>query len=179
MRPLNYSRILPLILFSLLSFYSQAQVKIGGNPKENPHPSAVLELQSADKGVLFPRLTQLQMEAIKAPADALVVYNTDAKAVWIYSLEQQQWMPLLQPMYRAAATPADSSEWVYDSTTLRVFLRRVMSLEIPFTITWPEGNLFLRTRSILMAAIALRIYSIRVSIFSKAMHQPLSMILLH
>ncbi len=124
MRPLNYYRILPLILFSLLSFYSQAQVKIGGNPKENPHPSAVFELQSADKGVLFPRLTQQQMEAIKAPADALVVYNTDAKAVWIYSLEQKQWMPLLQPMYRAAATPADSSEWVYDSTTLRVFLRR-------------------------------------------------------
>ena len=88
MRPLNYSRILPLILFSLLSFYSQAQVKIGGNPKENPHPSAVLELQSADKGLLFPRLSQLQMEAIKAPADALIVYNTDAMAVWIYIIGQ-------------------------------------------------------------------------------------------
>lgn len=125
MRPLNLSRILPFfILFLISSSIVKAQVKIGGNPKENPHPSAVLELQTTDKGLLLPRLTQQQMLAIKEPANALVIYNTDAKAVYIYSSEQQLWMPLMEPANREAVAGLDSCEWLYDSSTLRVFLKR-------------------------------------------------------
>lgn len=122
MRPLNLTRLLSLLFFLFISNLSTGQVKIGGNPKENPHPSAVFELQSGDKGFLMPRLSQQQMTAIKQPADALVVYNTDAKAVWIYSSEQQLWMPLLQQ--NMARVGEDSCEWEFDSATLRVFLVR-------------------------------------------------------
>ena len=113
--------LLPFILFFFTSSL-EAQVKIGGNPKENPHPSAVLELTSPDKGFLMPRVSQQQMLAIKDPADALVIYNTDAKSILIYSTELQQWMPLLQPT--ASKLGGDSCEWEFDTLTSRVFLVR-------------------------------------------------------
>ena len=122
MRSFNPGRLLPLAAFLLLSSLLSAQVKIGGHPKENPHPSAVLELQSGDKGFLMPRLSQQQLLAIPQPADALLVYNTDAKAVWIYNGDQRQWMPLLQQTMNRIGE--DSCEWEFDSTTLRVFLVR-------------------------------------------------------
>ncbi|MFN8289751.1 MAG: hypothetical protein U0U70_05825 [Chitinophagaceae bacterium] len=121
MKPLNLTRTLLVFLFLSVTGHLFAQVKIGGNPKESPHPSAVLELQSNDKGVLFPRLSQQQMLAIKEPADALVVYNTDAKAVWIYSSQQRSWLPLLQ---QASRLEGDSCEWEFDTATARVFLVR-------------------------------------------------------
>jgi hypothetical protein len=124
MKPFQLARILVVLacLFSYSEIFSQ--VKIGGNPKEDPHPSAVLELQGTDRGLLLPRLSQQQMLAIKQPANALVIYNTDARSVWIYSSEQQQWMPLLQPAIRESALGEDSCEWVFDSATARVFLVR-------------------------------------------------------
>jgi hypothetical protein len=38
--------------------------------------SAVLDISSTTKGVLFPRMTTTQRNAISAPADGLVIYNT-------------------------------------------------------------------------------------------------------
>lgn len=114
-------RVLPLLLLFSFTLPAFSQVKIGGNPKENPHSSAVLELQSTDRGLLLPRLSQLQMQAINDPADALVVYNTDAQAIWIYSNTLKQWMPLLQPLPESLLTE-DSCEWVFDTATLKVFL---------------------------------------------------------
>ena len=122
MKPLTTSKALLLILFSFFSTALLAQVKIGGTPKENPHPSSVLELQSSDKGFLMPRLTALQMQAVKEPANALVVYNTDAKGIFIYSTEQQGWLPLMQQ--NTNRPEGDSCEWAFDTTTLRVFLVR-------------------------------------------------------
>ncbi|MBC7875416.1 MAG: hypothetical protein H7Y01_15555, partial [Ferruginibacter sp.] len=115
---------LKVSLLSIVSFFTMdlaAQVKIGGNPKENPHPSAVLELASPDKGFLLPRLTTPQMMAIKEPANALVIFNTDAKAIYIYSTDQKQWMPLL---HQTARLGGDSCEWEFDTLTSRVFLVR-------------------------------------------------------
>lgn len=109
--------------------------------KENPHPSAVLELQSTDRGLLMPRLTQLQMLAIKEPANALIVYNTDAKGIFIYNSEQQQWLPLMQ---QTARMGSDSCEWAFDTTTLKVFLVKVIHLAIRFTIIRPVKIRFCR-----------------------------------
>lgn len=40
-----------------------------------PDPSSVLEVYSANKGFLMPRLTTLQRDAIPAPAEGLMIYN--------------------------------------------------------------------------------------------------------
>ncbi len=122
MKPLHLKSNLLLIFLLLISSSLIAQVKIGGTAKENPDPSSVLELKSSDKGFLMPRMTQGQMEQIKNPANALVVYNTDVKAIYIFSEAQNQWMPLMQQT--AARLGGDSCEWEFDTTTARVFLVR-------------------------------------------------------
>ncbi|MFD1163908.1 MULTISPECIES: hypothetical protein [Hwangdonia] len=67
------------IAFSIMllcgSFYfSAAQVGIGTT---TPDTSSILDVESTDKGVLIPRLTTVQINAIVNPANGLVVYNTD------------------------------------------------------------------------------------------------------
>ncbi|MFH1120689.1 MAG: hypothetical protein V1775_12780 [Bacteroidota bacterium] len=63
-----------------------------------PDPSALLDVSSATKGFLPPRMTSAQRNAIAAPAEGLVIYNTDEKALNVYN--GTAWasaMPVLQP----------------------------------------------------------------------------------
>lgn len=63
-----------LLIFFIISLSSYAQVGIGTT---NPDDSSVLDIQSTDKGILIPRLTTAQINAIVDPANGLMVYNTD------------------------------------------------------------------------------------------------------
>jgi len=110
-----------LAVLLLTSFLCYSQVKIGGNGKESPHPSAVLELTAPDKGFLLPRMNTEQMLQVQQPADALLVYNTDAKGIYIFRADNRQWLPLLVQTGRLGG---DSCEWEFDTTTARVFLVR-------------------------------------------------------
>lgn len=49
-----------------------------------PDPSAVLDVQSTSQGVLFPRLTTTQRNAIVNPATGLAVYNTTTGCMEMY-----------------------------------------------------------------------------------------------
>ncbi|MHC1776311.1 MAG: hypothetical protein AB9834_12970 [Lentimicrobium sp.] len=49
-----------------------------------PDPSAALEVSSTTKGFLPPRITTAQRNAIAAPAEGLVIYNTSEKALNVY-----------------------------------------------------------------------------------------------
>lgn len=51
------------------------QVKIGNNPS-TIDASALLEMESTDQGMLTPRLTAAQRDAISSPATGLIIYNT-------------------------------------------------------------------------------------------------------
>lgn len=59
-----------ILLFSL---FAQQNVGIG---TASPHPSAKLEVQSANQGLLIPRLTVQERNSIASPAKGLQVYNT-------------------------------------------------------------------------------------------------------
>lgn len=56
----------------LLIFQSNAQVGIGTTVPDN---SSVLDISSTDKGLLVPRMTTTQRDAISSPAKGLIVYN--------------------------------------------------------------------------------------------------------
>lgn len=56
-----------------------------------PHPSAMLDIDSPDKGILIPRLAD--HTAIAAPAQGLLVYNTTDNGFWYW--DGTQWLPLL------------------------------------------------------------------------------------
>jgi hypothetical protein len=72
------------ILFIALQNHTKAQsVGIGTN---TPHPSSLLELSESSKGLLIPRMTLAQRNAILNPAEGLMVYQTnDTIGFWYYS----------------------------------------------------------------------------------------------
>jgi hypothetical protein len=75
-----------LSLLILLSWISKAQnnqnVGIGTN---NPDPSAILDISSANKGILIPRLNSVQIAAINTPTEGLMVYNLDSNCFFYYN----------------------------------------------------------------------------------------------
>ena len=78
--------ILPPALFLLLApGFARAQAVAINNDGSTADPSAILDVKSADKGMLVPRMTTAQRAGIAAPAGGLLVYDTDAKGFWFYS----------------------------------------------------------------------------------------------
>ena len=68
-------RLGKLMVCCAMTMVSKGQgVKIG-NPPGQPHSSAVMELADSSRGLLVPRLTTVQRNAIANPADGLVVFN--------------------------------------------------------------------------------------------------------
>jgi len=75
-------QLLTLIFFFLFSFKSYSQnVGIGTN---TPHASAALEIKDSTKGILIPRMTMAQRNAIQNPAEGLMVYQTDFETGFWY-----------------------------------------------------------------------------------------------
>jgi len=70
--------LLALLLSGTAATAAQAQNNVGiGTNAANPAPSAVLDLSSTSQGLLAPRMSQAQRNAIGAPATGLLVYQTD------------------------------------------------------------------------------------------------------
>tara|TARA_B100000989_G_scaffold298494_1_gene288095 strand:+ start:3317 stop:4720 length:1404 start_codon:yes stop_codon:yes gene_type:complete len=66
-------RIITLISFlTLNTLYAQVGINTGA-----PDPSAALEISSTEKGLLIPRMTKAQRDAISSPATGLMIYQTD------------------------------------------------------------------------------------------------------
>ena len=70
-------RTLPILatLFFVVERPLSAQTAIGGS---TPDASAMLDVQSTTKGMLPPRLTSAQRDAISNPAEGLIIYNTES-----------------------------------------------------------------------------------------------------
>jgi len=75
-------KIIFTLLLSGVSIFSYAQVGIGTNTPDN---SAMLEIQTTTKGILFPRMTSVQRTAIATPANGLYVFDTNTKSLWYYN----------------------------------------------------------------------------------------------
>lgn len=70
-------------------FSQSVSINTTGNASD---PSAMLDISSDSKGLLIPRMTQAQKLAIFAPADGLLVYQTDgSKGFYFYSSITVSW----------------------------------------------------------------------------------------
>lgn len=81
-----------LFVFSFLGAYDVCAqgVGIGGTPDG----SAMLDVQSTNKGFLVPRMTQVQRTAIGSPANGLLVYQTDnTRGFWYYDATTWRFLP--------------------------------------------------------------------------------------
>ena len=75
--------IVPL-LFMLLFFTVTAQISINTD-NTDPDASAMLDIKSSTKGVLLPRMTTTERNAINSPAAGLMIYNTSDSCFNYYS----------------------------------------------------------------------------------------------
>ncbi|KUJ59429.1 hypothetical protein AR687_23085 [Flavobacteriaceae bacterium CRH] len=80
------------LFFFLLTLIGNAQIGIG---TITPDASSILDITSTTKGLLAPRMTTVQKNAITTPVDGLIVYDTDLKLFYYYSSGTSTWMPLL------------------------------------------------------------------------------------
>jgi hypothetical protein len=87
-----------LLLLSavLLAHTSRAQIGVGTT---TPNAKSALDIQSADKGLLIPRLTAAQRLAIATPPQGLMVYQTDGTTsggsqtgFWYYAGAPAAWV---------------------------------------------------------------------------------------
>jgi hypothetical protein len=105
-------KICIVLLMLFIVFSSIAQVKIGDTTGAI-NPKAVLELKDTTRGLLLPRMSTTQMNAIVSPPDGLLVYNNTAKNIYQYKQSNSLWMPIR----------SDSSDWYLDTSTAKLYLR--------------------------------------------------------
>ena len=85
-----------LILFLLIFIYALLTKPVGalemkkgpmtlGTSQQKPDDSALLDMVSTAKGVLIPRMTEAQRDAIAAPANGLQIYNLDTQKLNIWN----------------------------------------------------------------------------------------------
>lgn len=106
-------KLFKLLLLSLLfTGFSYAQVGIGNT---NPDPSSMLDIQSESQGLLVPRMTTAQRNAIASPAESLLVFDTDEDAFYYYDTAGSRWVKLLnnsveRDNYKLVKSTADLSD---------------------------------------------------------------------
>lgn len=79
-------RIQPVLLFSFLlsALTSIGQVSIQTDGSD-PDGSAMLDVKSVSRGMLVPRMTEVQRDAISLPAKSLLIYQTDGAEGYYYN----------------------------------------------------------------------------------------------
>ncbi len=76
-----------VVAFTFLKSFSQ-NVGIGTT---NPNPKAILDVKATDKGILFPRMTTVQRDAIANPPNGLHIFNTDEHCLNYYDSVYAIW----------------------------------------------------------------------------------------
>lgn len=77
-------RITITMVLMLIGYLLPAQIKVGDNPS-SINSNAAFEIESTSKGLLLPRMTLAQMNAINLPAQGLMVYVTDNNCAYVYN----------------------------------------------------------------------------------------------
>ena len=115
------------VFFLLGSFSLCAQVGIGTT---TPDDSSLLDIVSTDRGLLIPRMTTAQRDVIAAPANGLIVYNTDSDEIQFNSNIPATpiWQALsLTPV--STTTPGSSMK--YSNTDIATDVNPDTSISLP------------------------------------------------
>lgn len=88
---MNYKIILAALCVCFSIIVTHAQVGIGTT---TPHPSSMLDVTSTSQGLLAPRMTTVQRNAITNPANSLLVYDTTLKSFFYYDTPTTTWIKI-------------------------------------------------------------------------------------
>jgi len=81
-----------LILLTVFSFFGQAQLKLGTNAQD-VNPNAILELETTNKGILIPRMSDSQRDAAFTSSipNGLLIYNNTENCFQYYQTTNNSW----------------------------------------------------------------------------------------
>lgn len=85
------SKTVLLSFFFFLTLLGNAQVGIG---TVTPNASSVLDVTSTTQGMLAPRMTTIERNAITSPAESLLVFDTTLKSFYFYNSATTAWISL-------------------------------------------------------------------------------------
>jgi hypothetical protein len=77
-----YLTLVIVIILQIKTSHAQVAINTNGN---DPDFSAILDIQSTSKGLLIPRLSTSERDAIINPAQGLMVYDSTTSSFWYYS----------------------------------------------------------------------------------------------
>lgn len=127
-----------LIAALILGSYNLAIGQIGIGTT-SPDPSSVLDVSSSDRGVLLPRMTAAQRDAIVAPANGLMVYITDTDEVQMNANNSAA--PVWRALSLTPTSPAmigDSVKYSNTDTTTDVNQATAIDLPVFGTLLWND-----------------------------------------
>ncbi|WP_240723562.1 hypothetical protein [Flavobacterium sp. J27] len=81
---------------TFICFLMQNAVAQVGINTTSPDASSILDVTSASKGLLIPRMTTSQKNAIVSPANGLMVFDTDSKEYSYYDTAASTWINIKQ-----------------------------------------------------------------------------------
>ena len=83
--------LLGVVVLTQMTVSVIAQDNNVGIGTTTPDASAILDVESTEKGMLIPRLNTLQRIAIVTPAEGLLVYDTDVDCFFYFSAASSSW----------------------------------------------------------------------------------------
>lgn len=99
-------KLLMLFVFGhMLAQNTYGQGVAIGTTAANPAPSAMLDVSSNNKGVLIPRMTLTERNAIPSPANSLLIYQTDSATRGYYQYDSLTTSWLKFATYPAGQNP--------------------------------------------------------------------------
>jgi hypothetical protein len=96
----NLSKFLAIIFFLLFNLSSPFLFAQGlGINTTTPDSSAILDIVSTQKGILIPRMTGTQRDAIAAPTTGLLIYQKDSTTTGFYFYNGAAWQRISTNFY--------------------------------------------------------------------------------
>lgn len=92
-----------VLLLAICSLKNSLWAQNVGIGTPTPHSSAVLDVQSTDKGVSLPSMTTSQRNAIPNPKTGLLVFDLDKNTIFMF--DGGQWLALLFTVSEASIPP--------------------------------------------------------------------------
>ncbi|MCC5924544.1 MAG: hypothetical protein JJT77_12225, partial [Crocinitomicaceae bacterium] len=147
MKKLNHI-LLHISLVFLTNFtYGQG---VGINESGNPaNPSAILDIESPEKGFRVPRMTTVDRGNITSPASGLMIYNLDTDC--LESFDGTNWQSLCQTPLTALVTSLDCSN--NQMTGQLLAIEEVTGIKVIIPYTGGNGGVY-DSQQILSTGIA-------------------------
>jgi len=106
-------QILIAAILMIATYTLQAQVAIGPDGSY-PDGSAMLDVQSTEKGLLPPRMTEVQRDAISSPATGLIIFNRTRNSLDFFN--SIKWISICETGIVVQNLPPVASDVVFSGT---------------------------------------------------------------